>query len=195
MDRHGFVSTWLPLQQEHSVGKEALFTLLRGDLHRGPMWTDAGGAPGDLLRGVADAGFGASARGMDGLHQSQPKDAPPTLWAETAKELQLSFLGLGRPSIDITTPLAHWWAPLRETVVARDAGSGYPAKIVYWSLETQDGMRKVLDLGVDGIIVDHEERLCEVLREEPYRQFCRKAAPGDWEPLQAHGIGTEGGAA
>lgn len=142
----------------------------------------------DLYRGVADAGFGGSATGVDGLHQSQPRDAPPDLWAKTAQSFHLPFLGLGRPSIDITTPLALWWAPLRETVVARDTASGFPKKIVYWSLDDKDGMRKVLDLGVDGIIVDHEDRLSLVLEEEPYRQFCRRAAPGDWEPMRAHGI-------
>lgn len=144
----------------------------------------------DLFRGVADAGFGGSAMGMDGLHKSQPRDAPPDLWAKTAAELKLSFMGLGRPSFDITTPLALWWPALRETVVARDSGSGYPSMIVYWSLDEKDGMRKVLDLGVDGVIVDHEDRLCEVLQEEPYRQFCRRAELSDWEPLKAHGIDT-----
>jgi hypothetical protein len=142
----------------------------------------------DLFRGIADAGFGASATGVDGLHKSQPREAPPDLWAKTAQEFRFSFMGLGRPSYDFTTPLALWWSALRETTVARDTASGYPNKIIYWSLDDKDGMRKVLDLGVDGIIVDHEDRLCQVLEEQPYRQFCRRAAPSDWEPLKAHGI-------
>lgn len=142
----------------------------------------------DLFRGVADAGFGESAIGVDGLHQSQPREAPPDLWAQTAQEFRLSFLGLGRPSIDFTTPLPLWWKALRETVVARDMAGGYPKKLIYWSLDDKDGMRKVLDLGVDGIIVDHEDRLAQVLEEQPYRQFCRRAVPSDWEPLKAHGV-------
>src|SRR5438874_1337678 len=44
----GFVSTWLPLQQEHAVGAQAVFNIFRGDLHRGPMWTDARQQVGDL---------------------------------------------------------------------------------------------------------------------------------------------------
>jgi hypothetical protein len=144
----------------------------------------------DLFRGIADGGFAASATGMDGLHKSQPRDASPDLWAQTARELRLRFLGLGRPSVDITTPLPLWWSPLRETVVARDGAGGYPTKIVYWSLDDEEAMRKVLDIGVDGVIVDHEDRLCSVLEEQPYRQFCRKAVPGDWNPEKAHG--TEG---
>ena len=43
----GFASTWLPLQQEHAVGRKAFFELLRGDLHRGEVWTDDR-RPGDL---------------------------------------------------------------------------------------------------------------------------------------------------
>src|SRR4051812_47718777 len=44
----GFASTWLARQQEHSVGKEAFFNLLHGDLHRGTEWTDKDQAPGGL---------------------------------------------------------------------------------------------------------------------------------------------------
>lgn len=142
----------------------------------------------DVFRGVADAGFGVSAIGMDGLHQSSPRDAAPELWTQAALEYKLPFLGLGRPSWDPTTPLALWWPSLRGTVVARDTASAYPKKLVYWSLDDKDGMRKVLDLGVDGIIVDHEDWLCQVLEEEPYRQFCRRADDNEWEPFKAHGI-------
>lgn len=46
MAGQGFVSTWLPLQQQHEVGAEAVFDPLRGDIDRGPMWTDAHGQPG-----------------------------------------------------------------------------------------------------------------------------------------------------
>src|SRR5436190_16607852 len=49
MNTRGFDSTWLPEQQEHAVGKKAHFDLLRGDLHRGAMWTDDASKAGDLL--------------------------------------------------------------------------------------------------------------------------------------------------
>src|SRR5262249_37357728 len=48
MAGQGFASTWLPQQQEHGTGALARFDLVRGDLHRGPMWTDAHRQPGDL---------------------------------------------------------------------------------------------------------------------------------------------------
>jgi hypothetical protein len=49
--------------------------------------------------------------------------------------------------------------------------------------------QEILDLAVDGIIADREDALCQVLEEEPYRQFCRKALPADWDPFHAFGIG------
>lgn len=141
----------------------------------------------DLFRGVADAGFGASPRCIDGLERSSPEGGPPTAWAEEARKDQLQVLGLGRPNWDPTTAVARWWEPLRATVTARDTGS-YPKKVIYWSLDDKDSMRKLLDLGMDGLIVDHEDRLCQVLEEEPYRRFCRRAKPNEWAPFQAHGI-------
>src|SRR5216684_1239349 len=44
----GFASTWLALQQEHSVGHKALDDPLRGDRRRGEEWTDSGRRSGDL---------------------------------------------------------------------------------------------------------------------------------------------------
>ena len=49
MAQRGFLSTWLPLQQEHETGALAEVHPLRGDLHRGPMWTDAHTHPGPAV--------------------------------------------------------------------------------------------------------------------------------------------------
>ena len=76
---------------------------------------------------------------------------------------RIQSLGMGRAALEITKPLAHWLAPLQASVAARDAGKPYPKKVIFWTLEEKDGMRKVLDLGVDGVIAEHEDRLCEVL--------------------------------
>jgi hypothetical protein len=148
--------------------------------------SDPGSA--DLFRGLATNGFAEATFGMDGLHNSQPRGAPVELWAKVASEYKLPFIGLGRIPWDITTPLPDWWPPTQNIVTARDAGAEYPKKVVYWTLGKKDSMRKVLDLGVDGIIAEHENALCQVLLEEPYKAFCRKATPNEWEPLKAHGI-------
>ena len=78
--------------------------------------------------------------------------------------------------------------PQRAASAARDSGADYPKKVIYWTLGHKDSMRKMLDLGVDGIIVEQERALCDVLQEEPYRSFCRRARPDEWEPSKAHGV-------
>jgi hypothetical protein len=142
----------------------------------------------ELFRGVRDNGFAESACCMDGLHNSQPRQAPPDLWPKTALEEKLAVIGLGRIPLDLTTPLALWWPATQAAVAARDAAADYPKKVIYWTLAHRDGIRKMLDLGVDGIIAEQEGVLCEVLQEEPYRSFCRRADPSKWEPLTAHGV-------
>src|SRR6185369_6431174 len=76
-----------------------------------------------LYQGVAAAGFGASARCMDGLHTSKPDEVPPDFWAKTAKECDLSMIGTGRSSLEVYALLADWWPPVRATVRARDLGA------------------------------------------------------------------------
>lgn len=148
--------------------------------------SDLGGK--DLFRGLAENGFADAAFALDGLHDSQPRHAPADLWARTALEEKVPVIGLGRIPLDVTTPLALWWPPTQATVAARDSGADYPKKIIYWTLGHKDSMRKMLDLGVDGIIAEQEQALCDVLQEEPYRHFCRRAGPDEWEPRKAHGV-------
>jgi len=142
----------------------------------------------DLFRGVAEHGFADAAFAMDGLHGSQPRDAPVDLWARTALDHRLPVVGLGRIPIDITTPLRLWWPATQATIAARDGGADYPKKVIYWTLGQRDSMRKMLDLGIDGIIVEHEQQLCQVLEEEPHCRFCHRASPENWEPRKAHGV-------
>jgi hypothetical protein len=142
----------------------------------------------NLLRAVRDAGFAESAIGMDGLNDSNPEHGAAASWPQAALDYQLQCMGMGRASIELTKPLAHWLPALQATVAARDSGSVWPKKAIFWTLEEKEGMRKVLDVGVDAVIAEREDRLCEVLDEEPYRQFCRRAAPTEWNPFQAHGV-------
>ena len=68
---------------------------------------------------------------------------------------------------------------------ARDRG-GSVAKAYYWTLSAKSAIRKMLDLGVDGIVVNDPQALREVLAEEPYRGLCRLATPADSQFL-VHG--------
>ena len=142
----------------------------------------------NLLRAVKDSGFAESASGMDGLNDGNPEHATPASWPQAASEYQLQCIGLGRAAIEVTKPLAHWLPSLQATVAARDSGNGWPKKVIFWTLEEKDGMRKVLDMGADAVIAEREDRLCEVISEEPYRHFCRRADPTEWTPFQAYGI-------
>jgi len=143
----------------------------------------------NLLRAVKDSGFAKSAVGMDGLNGSNPERGAPASWPEAALQNQLQCLGMGRAAIELTKPLAHWLPALQAAVAARDSGKGYPNKVIFWTLEERTGMRKVLDLGVDAVIAEREDHLCQVLDEEPYRSLCRRAEPSEWNPFHAHGIG------
>jgi hypothetical protein len=142
----------------------------------------------DLHRALGENGFSNAPIGMDGVNDSNPEHSTPETWPQAALDHRIQSLGMGRASLEITKPLAHWLAPLQACIAARDAGKPYPKKVIFWTLEQKDGMRKVLDLGVDGVIAEHEDRLCEVLLEEPYRRFCRRAEPREWNLFQAHGI-------
>ena len=71
---------------------------------------------------------------------------------------------------------------------ARDRALGSIAKVYYWTLTDQRSMRKLLDFGVDGLVVNRPAALKQVLTEEPYRSLYRLAAPGDSQ-FEVHGAG------
>ena len=140
-----------------------------------------------LFEGVAAGGYGAAGRSMDGLHTSHPDEVAPNFWAQTAAANRLDVVGTGRSNLEFYKLLNHWWPPIQATVAARDHGQ-LPKKVVHWTLQAKENMRKMLDLGVDGIITDEEADLSAILLEQPYRQLCRKAKPSDWFPIRAHGV-------
>jgi hypothetical protein len=141
----------------------------------------------DVHRGLKESGFGASSYGMDGIDDNRPVHGKPGDWAAAAALHGLQFIGMGRINLEIQKPLMLWWEVVEATAAARDFGK-LPKKLVFWSLQEKGEMRKLLDLGVDGLIADREDNLCAVLEEEPYRSFCRKALPGEWDPFHAFGV-------
>jgi len=141
----------------------------------------------DILQGLKDSGFAGASFGMDGISNNDPH-AKPGDWAAAAAQHQLQFIGMGRINLEIHKPLALWWEIVQATAAARDAGQPFPKKLVFWSLTEKPEMRKLLDLGVDGIIADREDQLAQVLEEAPYQAFCRKALPGEWDPFHAFGV-------
>src|SRR5262249_49019886 len=108
----------------------------------------------DIHQGLKDSGFSASSFGMDGIDDNDPSKSKPGDSAAAAAQSQLQFTGMGRITLDIQKPLAQWWEIVQATTAARDADQPYPKTIVFWSLHEKPGMRKILDLGVDGIIAD-----------------------------------------
>lgn len=132
-----------------------------------------------LFAGLSEAGFGESCKGMDGLHTGDPSSVAPTYWAHVAKEQHLQSIGTGRSNLEFYKLLSDWWAPIRETVLARDNGRA-PRYIIHWTLQERENMRKILDLGVDGIITDQEDVLRDIFMEEPYKHLCRAATVADW---------------
>jgi hypothetical protein len=142
----------------------------------------------DIHRAVRASGFAGSSFAIDGVDGGIPLHRNPQDWPNAADEYKLEVIGMGRVGIlTLVSPLEAWWPPVQATVAARDAGR-LPKNIIFWSLTEKTSMRKVLDVGVDGMIADSEENLVAVLQEEPYRQFCRRAEPSDWDPFHAFGI-------
>ena len=52
---------------------------------------------------------------------------------------------------------------LRQTVALRDSRSGFVHKTYYWTVDKQFPMENILELGVDGMITNHPERLAHLI--------------------------------
>jgi hypothetical protein len=135
-----------------------------------------------LYQGVKDCGFAGAGFCMDGIDDNQPTAAHVGDWVTTAQELRLDAVGMGRIALELDKPLERWWPIIAATTAARDAGAPYPRQVIFWSLHEKPGIRKMLDLGVDGIIVDREDHARDVLKEPTYQQLVRLARPGEWKP-------------
>jgi hypothetical protein len=142
----------------------------------------------DIHCAARDSGFKESSFAIDGIDGGVPQHKNPQDWPNAAERYKLEVIGMGRAAfVKLIIQLKHWWPAVQATVAARDAGR-LPKNVIFWSLTEKASMRKLLDLGVDGIIADKEENLVAVLQEEPYKQFCRRAEPSDWDPFHAFGI-------
>jgi len=78
----------------------------------------------------------------------------------------------------IISTVAEWLEPVSYTTNLRDRDQVLK-KVYYWTLNSEDSMRKMLDLNVDGIIVNTPSTLIAVLGSEPYAQMYRLATIND----------------
>jgi hypothetical protein len=129
-----------------------------------------------IFRGVLDAGF-PSARDLC-LDGERADDGDDRRWVEAAEREGATMVGVGTDCFVPFDLLSSWLGPVSAAVNARDSG-GSVAKVYYWTVSTKSAMRKMLDLGVDGLVVNDPRALREVLDEEPYRWLCRPATPAD----------------
>ncbi|HYC77666.1 MAG TPA: hypothetical protein VEI02_08575 [Planctomycetota bacterium] len=129
-----------------------------------------------VFDGIADVGFAA---GRDvSMIDNDPRGERADRWIDFAERHDLTALGIGTDSHVPFDRLKRWIAPLRAAVRGRDA-RGRVRKVYYWTVKTRSSMRRLLDLELDGMIVNHPARLRAVLSEPPYAARYRLATPAD----------------
>lgn len=97
-------------------------------------------------------------------------------WMTPVRTNRLTFQGLGvTPQLQVTE---KWSVPISVYVRAREQEE-FPKKIYFWTVNEAKSMRRVLDLGIDGLITDEIALLRDVLREEPYASMYRYASDDD----------------
>jgi hypothetical protein len=129
-----------------------------------------------LFEGLRDAGF-SSGRDLC-LDGEQPAKGSERRWIDEAEGLGATSVGLGTDCFVPGDFVHRWLPPLAAAVNARDRG-GSVAKVYYWTLSAKSSMRRVLDLGVDGMVVNDPRALRQVLAEEPYASLYRPAEAAD----------------
>jgi hypothetical protein len=101
----------------------------------------------------------------------------PTQWYATARANAVTFMGMGISQL-VPVQFAVWYGPITECINGRDR-YGDLKKLEYWTVGTEVQLRKMLDMGVDGVIADDNAMVARVLQEDPYRDLYRLAAPGE----------------
>jgi hypothetical protein len=140
-----------------------------------------------LFDGVRDAGYGA---GRDlCLDGENPKRGSQRRWIEGAERLSATMTGVGTDCFVPWDLLTGWFGPVAAAVTARDRG-GSVAKVYSWTLSTKAAMRQMLDLAVDGLVVNDPAAMRQVLSEEPYSWLYRPAEGADSQ-FAVHGAQAE----
>ncbi len=109
----------------------------------------------------------------------------PTQWYAVARANAVTFMGMGISNL-VPIQLAAWYGPLTFCVNGRDR-YGDLKKLEYWTVGDDVQVRKMLDMGVDGVIADDNAMVARVLQEDPYRDLYRLATPDD-DPAAVHGF-------
>lgn len=109
----------------------------------------------------------------------------PSQWYATARTNHVTFMGMGISQL-VPVQLSVWYGPLTMAVNGRDR-YGDLKKVEYWTIGSKAELRKMLDLGIDGIIADDNAMVASTLQEEPYRDLYRLATPDD-DPAAVHGF-------
>jgi hypothetical protein len=126
-----------------------------------------------VFDGLDDAGF-AAGRDLSNA---------PQAWGGRA-----TALGIGTDPFTPFDFVGRWIGKVAAAVDARDRGAG-AAKVWYWTLTSRESMREILDLAVDGLLVNRPAVLRALLDEEPYRHLYRIATPSDSQ-FRVHGRGS-----
>lgn len=193
--RHEAFADYLGLARQHLEAGDISFLLFDTKRGKGIDPRDAAEA---LCRAIIDAGLPAERCGVSvptsmcpayfetleacdlDLVRDTYEDWPdtPEEWLRRVDELGTDVQGVGSAAID-PTPFGRWLPWLGALVNHRDRGAGELRKAYYWTVDRRTTMRKVLDLGADAIIVNHPDRLRDVLAESMQQGWVRPATAQD----------------
>ncbi|MFO0666552.1 MAG: hypothetical protein U0174_21535 [Polyangiaceae bacterium] len=116
-------------------------------------------------------------RSIDNLTNFVNKNEVISTWVKPSQTARLTWAGLGI-SAKALRVTQKWTVPVAGLVRARETME-FPKKIDFWSVSDAWEYRRLLDLGVDGLIADDVPTLRAVLREEPYATMFRYADASD----------------
>lgn len=116
-------------------------------------------------------------RSIDGLATFVNANDVVKTWVLPAQNAQLTWSGLGI-SVSELRVTQKWTVPVAGLVRARETRA-FPKKVDYWSVSAEWEIRRMLDLGVDGLIADSVPVLRRVLAQEPYRSIYKYADTRD----------------
>ena len=124
----------------------------------------------------------AVGRDFDGIF-TQVHSHTADEWMGPVRANRITFQGLGvTPQLQVNE---KWSVPIAVYVRAREQEE-FPKKIYFWTVNDGNAMRRVLDLGIDGLITDDLPLLQSILQEPPYASMYRYAGEDD-DPGAKHG--------